>query len=304
MNGSRGPRRDHQPLIGDAVINDGPGILLIVEKFPWANTLDVTRGVEQALRSSTRARGHRRSIVPSSGPASFIDQAFGNLSNALLLGSILVFVVLIVFLFDWRTALISLVAIPLSLMAAAMVLYLRDVTINTMILAGFVISVGVVVDDAIIDIENITRRLRQHRLAGSAPVHRVDHPRVVARSPQRDRLRDPHRRRRCRAHLLHRGPVRRLLPAPRHLVRAGRPCLAARRPDGDAGAWPSSCCAMPPSSAAVADLDDASGRLWPADRSHPSDEPSGIPDRRDGEHGRDRHLAAARPVATARLQGA
>jgi CzcA family heavy metal efflux pump len=159
--------RDHQPLIGDAVVNDGPGILLIIEKFPWANTLDVTRGVDQAfeeLGPGLQGIEIDRAIFR---PASFIDQALGNLSNALLLGSILVFAVLIIFLFEWRTALISLVAIPLSLMAAAMVLYLRDVTINTMILAGFVISVGVVVDDAIIDIENITRRLRLARASGS-----------------------------------------------------------------------------------------------------------------------------------------
>jgi CzcA family heavy metal efflux pump len=159
--------RGHQPLIGDAVINDGPGILLIIEKFPWANTLDVTRGVDQAFQELEPGLPGIEIDRAIFRPASFIDQALGNLSNALLLGSVLVFAVLVLFLFEWRTALISLVAIPLSLMAAAMVLYLRDVTINTMILAGFVISVGVVVDDAIIDVENITRRLRQHRLAGS-----------------------------------------------------------------------------------------------------------------------------------------
>ena len=159
--------RDHQAMIGTAVVNDREGIMLIVEKFPWANTLDVTRGVDQAFEELEPGLPGIEIDRTIFRPASFIDQALGNLSNALLLGSILVFAVLIVFLFEWRTALISLVAIPLSLMAAAMVLYVRDVTINTMILAGFVISVGVVVDDAIIDIENITRRLRQHRLAGS-----------------------------------------------------------------------------------------------------------------------------------------
>jgi Cu/Ag efflux pump CusA len=158
---------DHQPLIGEAVINDGPGVMLIVEKFPWANTLDVTRGVEEALGELTPALPGISVDHEIFRPASFIEQALHNLSNALLLGSALVFIILIVFLFEWRTALISLVAIPLSLMAAAMVLYVRDVTINTMILAGFVISVGVVVDDAIIDVENITRRLRQARLEGS-----------------------------------------------------------------------------------------------------------------------------------------
>jgi CzcA family heavy metal efflux pump len=159
---------DHQPLFGDAVINDGPGIMLIVEKFPWANTLDVTRGVEQALDELRPGLQGVEIDTTIFRPATFIDVALENLSRALLLGSLLVFVVLLLFLYDWRTALISLVAIPLSLMAAALVLQARGTTINTMILAGLVISVGVVVDDAIIDIENIVRRLRQHRLGGSS----------------------------------------------------------------------------------------------------------------------------------------
>ncbi|HEY8799881.1 MAG TPA: efflux RND transporter permease subunit, partial [Candidatus Limnocylindrales bacterium] len=158
---------DHQPLIGDAIINGGPGLMLMIEKFPWANTLDVTRGVEEAL---AELRPGLTGIAIDSTifrPADFIELALGNLTTALLVGSILVFLVLLAFLFEWRTALISLVAIPLSLMAAGLVLHFAGATINTMILAGFVIAVGVVVDDAIIDIENIARRLRQHRLAGS-----------------------------------------------------------------------------------------------------------------------------------------
>jgi len=158
---------DHQPLVGDAVINDGEGLMLIVEKFPWANTLDVTRGVEDAFDEMRPGLVGIEVDTEIFRPATFIEEALGNLTNALLLGSLLVFLVLIVFLFDWHTALISLVAIPLSLMAAALVLDLRGATINTMILAGLVISVGVVVDDAIIDIENIMRRLRQHRREGS-----------------------------------------------------------------------------------------------------------------------------------------
>ncbi|HEX7171849.1 MAG TPA: efflux RND transporter permease subunit, partial [Candidatus Limnocylindria bacterium] len=158
---------DHQPLVGDAVINDGEGLMLIVEKFPWANTLDVTRGVEEAFEEMRPGLAGIEIDTEIFRPATFIEQALGNLTNALLIGSLLVFFVLIVFLFNWHTALISLVAIPLSLMAAALVLDLRGATINTMILAGLVISVGVVVDDAIIDIENIVRRLRQHRLERS-----------------------------------------------------------------------------------------------------------------------------------------
>jgi CzcA family heavy metal efflux pump len=154
------------PLAGDAVINDGPGLMLIVEKFPWANNLELTRNVEAALDELRPGLTGVEIDTTIFRPATFIEVALDNLSRALLVGSLLVFLVLLLFLFDWRTALISLVAIPLSLIAAGLVLYLRGATINTMILAGFVIAVGVVVDDAIIDVENIVRRLRAHRLSG------------------------------------------------------------------------------------------------------------------------------------------
>ncbi len=153
----------HQPLIGDAVINDGEGLMLIVEKLPWGNTLEVTEGVEEAMRMLAPALPEIEVDTTIFRPATFIDAAIGNLGNALLLGVLFVIVVLITFLFNWRTALISMVAIPLSLIAAGLVLHLRGTTVNTMVLAGMVIAVGVVVDDAIIDIENIVRRLRQHR---------------------------------------------------------------------------------------------------------------------------------------------
>ena len=152
----------HQPLFGDAVINDKPGLMLVVEKFPWANTLDVTRGVEQGARRAAPgpARHPDRQPHLPAGRRSSRSRSTTS-TDALLLGTLLVVFVLVAFLFQWRAALISLLAIPLSLMAAAIVLYLRGATINTMVLAGFVIAVGVVVDDAIIDIENIVRRLRQ-----------------------------------------------------------------------------------------------------------------------------------------------
>jgi len=157
----------HQPLAGDAVINDGPGLMLIVEKFPGANTLQVTQGVEAALDQLKPGLPGMEIDTTIFRPATFIDMAIHNLTRALLLGCLLVMLVLGAFLFEWRTALISLVAIPLSLVAAVIVLYLRGTTINTMVLAGLVIAVGVVVDDAIIDVENILRRLRQHRREGT-----------------------------------------------------------------------------------------------------------------------------------------
>ena len=99
-------------------------------------------------------------------PATFVERSIDNLAHALLLGCGLVVVILVLFLFDWRTALISLLAIPLSLVSAVVVLTALGVTLNTMVIAGLVIALGEVVDDAIIDVENIVRRLRLNRLAG------------------------------------------------------------------------------------------------------------------------------------------
>ena len=155
---------DTWPLMGDAVINDGEGLMLIVEKLPWGNTLDVTRGVEAAVDQMRPGLPGMEIDTTIFRPATFVETAIHNLSRALLIGSLLVILILIAFLYDWRSAVVSAVAIPLSLLAAGYVLYLRDATINTMILAGLVISVGVVVDDAIIDVENIVRRLRLYRI--------------------------------------------------------------------------------------------------------------------------------------------
>ncbi len=155
----------HPPPIGDAVINDGPGLLLIVEKQPWGNTLDVTKQVEAAL-VALKPGLEGVDIDPTIfRPATFIERSLANLSHAMLLGCGLVVLILIAFLYDWRTALISLSAIPLSLLAAGVVLHYLGGTLNTMVLAGLVIAVGEVVDDAIIGVENVSRRLRLWRAA-------------------------------------------------------------------------------------------------------------------------------------------
>ncbi len=158
---------DPGPLIGDAVINDGPGLMLIVQKYRGANTLEVTRGVEQAL-------GEMRPGLPGIEldstlfrPATFIEQSIDNLTWAMLVGILLVVLVILAFLFEWRTAFISLLAIPLSLVAALLVLDAAGATVNVMVLAGLVVALDVVVDDAIIDVENIVRRLREAREQGS-----------------------------------------------------------------------------------------------------------------------------------------
>lgn len=158
---------DTWPLIGDAVINDGPGLMLIVEKLPWANTLEVTRGVEAALAELEPGLPGVEIDPEIFRPATYIETSIHNLSGALLLAVVLVVIVLALFLWEWRVALISCTAIPLSLVTAALVLYWQGAAVNTMVLAGLVIAIGAVVDDAIIDIENIVRRLRQRRQEGS-----------------------------------------------------------------------------------------------------------------------------------------
>lgn len=148
------------PPIGDAVINGETGLLLIVEKQPAANTLDVTKRVEAALadlRPATPGIDYDPAIFR---PATFVERSLANLGEALGIGCVLVVLVLAIFLYDWRTAVISVVSIPLSLVCAALVMHAIGLTLNTMAIAGLAIALGEVVDDAIIDVENILRRLR------------------------------------------------------------------------------------------------------------------------------------------------
>ena len=157
---------DHMPLWGDALIDQRPGLMLIVQKLPRANTLEVTHGVEDAMDEMHPGLPGITIQTDLFRPATFIDRAIDNLFTSLVLGVMLVVVILAAFLLEWRTAFISLLAIPLSLVGAVLVLELFDVVINVMILAGLVVAIGVVVDDAIIDVENIVRRLRQARAEG------------------------------------------------------------------------------------------------------------------------------------------
>jgi CzcA family heavy metal efflux pump len=158
---------NYQPIIGDAVIDGRPGLLLVVEKLPWGNTLKVTQGVDAALKSMEPGLPGIHFDTTIFRPATFIDDSIHNLGTAMLLGFLLVVVIVVVFLYEWRVALISLVTMPLSLTAAVLVLHFTGATINTMILAGLIIALGEIVDDAIIDVENILRRLRDARHRGS-----------------------------------------------------------------------------------------------------------------------------------------
>jgi CzcA family heavy metal efflux pump len=157
----------HPPLIGDALLTGRPGLLLVVEKLPGANTLEVTRGVEAALaelRPGLPGVELDGSIFRS---ASFIELAFDNLTKALVVASVLGVLILAALLYEWRAALISLVVIPVALVAATMLVRLAGGTLNTMVLAGLVIALAVVVDDAVLGVYSVLRRLRRRREEGA-----------------------------------------------------------------------------------------------------------------------------------------
>ena len=164
------------PPIGAATIQGRPGVLIVVSQQYGENTLDVTRKLTAALAEMRPALGRQGVTLDDTlfRPANFIETATRNVTHALLVGGVLVVVVLFLFLFDWRAAAISCSAIPLSLLAAVVVLDRLGVTLNTMTLGGLAIAIGEVVDDAVIDVENILRRLRENQgLANPKPVWRV-----------------------------------------------------------------------------------------------------------------------------------
>ncbi|MBA2473367.1 MAG: efflux RND transporter permease subunit [Pseudonocardiales bacterium] len=154
---------DHQPLIGDAATGSTPSLLLMVEKFPGASPLEVTRGLETAIDELRPGLSGLQIDTSVFRPATFIEMAMRNVGTWLLIGAVALVVVLGLVLFHWRTAVISLAAIVVSLMAAALVLQLTGATANMMILAGLVAAIGLVVDDAIVDLERIRHRLAQDR---------------------------------------------------------------------------------------------------------------------------------------------
>lgn len=150
------------PAFGDALVMGRPGVLLTLSSQYGANTLDATRAVEAALAElmpALKAKGV--TVYPAMHrPANFIETALTGIERDLLIGAVLIAVMLLLFMRDLRVAAITFLSIPLSLLAALIVLDLTGQTINTMTLGGLAVALGVVIDDAIVDIENIVRRLR------------------------------------------------------------------------------------------------------------------------------------------------
>ena len=155
---------EHQPLIGDAIVGGNDDrLLLVVEKFPNADTAEVTSGVEDALNNLKPGLTGMKFDTDVFRPATYITEAIGNLRLAIIIGGVLLALVLAAFLFSLRATLISLVTIPLSLMVAALVLYFRGETFNPIAFAGLAVALAIIIDDAVIGVHNVTRRLGEHR---------------------------------------------------------------------------------------------------------------------------------------------
>ena len=143
---------DHQPLIGDAVIDDGPGLVMVIEKFPGANTVTVTEGVEDAL--STLAPGLQGVTVETElfRPATFVEEARDNFVLTLGLGLLLALLLVLLVLWDLRAALVVAASTAASLLTSLLLLDLLDVQLDSLALAGLALAAGVVVQDAVGDV--------------------------------------------------------------------------------------------------------------------------------------------------------
>lgn len=153
---------------GDAGYMGRPAVILSVEKQPEADTLSLTRAVEEAVADLNRSLSEGIHISPPVfRQADFIAASIGNVEKVLLEAMAVVAVVLFLFLLNWRTTFISLTAIPVSILTTAIVFHAFGLSINTMTLGGLAIAIGELVDDAVVDVENIFRRLRENSAAAA-----------------------------------------------------------------------------------------------------------------------------------------
>jgi len=153
------------PKIGDGALSGNPAVILTISKQPNTNTLELTKRLDAALadiQKNLPAHIHVRSDIFRQ--SDFIQASIDNVNRSLLEGSFFVVAVLFLFLMNYRTTVISLLAIPLSLLVAILVLKWLGLTINTMSLGGMAIAIGALVDDAIIDVDNVLKRLKENAL--------------------------------------------------------------------------------------------------------------------------------------------
>jgi Cu/Ag efflux pump CusA len=148
---------DHQLLIGDGIVGDRSGLMMVIEKFPDANTLEVTRGVEAALRDLAPGLGDLRVDATVYRPASFVESATSNLARTLLIGFGLAVLLIGLFLLSWRTAVAAIVVVPIAMATAVVVLDLFGVTMNLLVVLGLVAALLLVIDDVVRDSQAMLR---------------------------------------------------------------------------------------------------------------------------------------------------
>jgi len=154
---------DHQPLIGDSISNEGPNLLLVIEKLPGTNILDVTKGVDEAITALRPGFAEIDFDATVFRPATFVEMAIANITTSLVIAAVLMVLAFGFLFYGWRTALISLITIPVSLITALYVLHLWGLTMNAMTLAGLTIALGIVIDDTVVDTAHMMRLLRNNR---------------------------------------------------------------------------------------------------------------------------------------------
>ena len=151
---------DHQPLIGDAVVNGGPGLILVVEKFPGISSTQVTKDVQEALNKLRPGLTGIQTDTSLFAPSDYIEAAASNLGIVAAIGAGLLLIALLALRFHWRAALVGVVTVPVSVISAALVLHLLEYSLNALVIAGLAAAVAIVVDEAVVSGEAVVQRLR------------------------------------------------------------------------------------------------------------------------------------------------
>jgi Cu/Ag efflux pump CusA len=159
---------DHQPLIGDAVVNGKPGLILVVEKFPGVSTTQVTRDVQQALETLRPGLSGIETDTSWFAPADYVAAAKSNLGLAVAIGAGLLLLALAAMRFHWRAALVGVITVPLSVITAALIVDLLGYGLNALVIAGLAAAVAIVVDEAITPGNAVVQRLRSRRASPDA----------------------------------------------------------------------------------------------------------------------------------------